>query len=397
MTGAFAAWIACGVSTVCLLAQTDALLDQADSAFRDGDIARSTSLARRALAEDPNAVHAHMILGIIAAQNKEWTVSNKHLAAVVRLEPSNPYGYFYLGQAKLYQQQWAVAITHFSNALKRGYPDKARLMIELAMAQQELGRPHEALANLAAVDPPADTGLAAQYYGVLAFSRGKAGQASAAIEAIQQALQRDDSNAHYWDFLITTLIKIDEAPHALAEAIRAQRKFPDDPDIQYAFALASYHVTESPLSKLALRNLREADANDPRVLFAEGLLARKLGKTEEATDAFRRASARGVQDAHLLIGIVYKESGDYETAEREYREAAKLNPNNGQVMLELGKLLLARGQLQEARTWLEKANQFMPEATTVHYQLGHLYRRLGDAEKSQYHFGRVKEQDPTTR
>jgi tetratricopeptide (TPR) repeat protein len=349
------------------------------------------TLARRALARDPKAVHAHMILGVIAAQKKDWAVSNKHFQTVVRLEPSNPYGYFYLGQAKLYQQQWVAAIDYFSKAQKHGYPDKARLLVELALAQQEAGHPQEALANLAGLDAPADQALAAQYYAVTAFARDKLNQTAAAIEASQRALQLDDSNPHYWEFLISTLIKTDEAPRALAEAIRAQKKFPDHPDIQYVFALASYYVTESPLSKLALRNLREADHYNPRVLFAEGLVARKQGKTEEALEIFNRAAQRGVQDARLLVGIVHKEKGDYETAEREYREAARLNPQNGQVMLELGKLLVTRGQLEEARTWLEKAYQFMPEASTVHYQLGHLYRRLGETEKSKYHFGKLKQ------
>jgi Flp pilus assembly protein TadD len=216
-------------------------------------------------------------------------------------------------------------------------------------------------------------------------------QPAPAIEAIQHALQLDDSNAHYWEFLISTLTKIDEAPRALAQAIRAQKKFPDNADIQYAFAVASYHVLESPLSNLALRNLREAAPDDPRVSFAEGLLARKQGKTEEALEAFNRAAGRGVQDARLLLGIVHKEKGDYGAAEREYREAARLNPRNGQVMLELGKLLVTRGELQEARNWLEKAYTLMPEVSTVHYQLGHVYRRLGETEKSQYHFGKVKQ------
>jgi tetratricopeptide (TPR) repeat protein len=274
MKGSIAALLTLLASAV-LFAQADALLEQADAAFREGNFNRSVLLARRVLAQNPNAVHAHMILGIIAAQKKEWTTSNRHFTAIVRLEPSNPYGYFYLGQAKLYQQQWASAVDYFSKAMKRDYPDKARLLTELALAQQEAGRPEEAIASLAGVDPPADPALAAQYYAVVAFAREKLGEPSAAIEAIQHALQSDDSNAHYWEFLITTLIKIDEAPHALAEAIRAQKKFPDEPNIQYAFALASYHVTESPLSKLALRNLREADPKDPRALFAEGLLARK--------------------------------------------------------------------------------------------------------------------------
>ena len=89
-----------------LLAQTGTLLEQADAAFREGNFEQAAALARRVLARDAGAVHAHMILGVVAAQKNDWEVSNKHFQAVVRLDPANPYGYFYLGQAALYQQQW---------------------------------------------------------------------------------------------------------------------------------------------------------------------------------------------------------------------------------------------------------------------------------------------------
>ena len=106
----------------------------------------------------------------------------------------------------------------------------------------------------------------------------------------------------------------------------------------------------------------------------------------EATNAFQRAVQRGVPDAHLLLGIVHRENGEYEAAEREYREAERINPRNGQVMLELGKMFLARGELEQARTRLEQAVHYMPDSPSVHYQLGLLYRRLGQPEKSQQHF-----------
>jgi Flp pilus assembly protein TadD len=245
--------------------------------------------------------------------------------------------------------------------------------------------------GLGRISPPSDPRLGAQYYAVTAFARAKLDQPGPALEAIRQSLQLDDSSPHSWEFLIGALIQADEAPSALAEAIRAQKKFPDQPDVQYVFALASYHVSESPLSGLALRNLREADPASPRILLAEGLLHRKQGKMDEATAAFRQAAQRGVPDARLLLGIVYKENGDYPAAEREYREAERLNPRNGQAALELGKLLLARGDLADARTRLERAAQLMPAAGTAQYQLGLLYRRLGEPEKAERHLQKAKE------
>jgi tetratricopeptide (TPR) repeat protein len=382
----FAALLACAVY---LSAQTETLLEQADAAFREGDLEGSASLARRMLARNPSAVHAHMILGVIAARQQNWSVSNEHFQSVVRLEPENPHGYFYLGQASLYQQRWEAAIGYFSKALERQYPRKERLLVEMALAQNEAGRPEQALASLSGIDPEDD--LAAQYWAVTAFAHDRLNRTGSAIEAIRRALQFDDSDAHSWEFLIGALIKMDEAPQALAEAIRAQKKFPDHPDIQFLFALASYYVTESPLSKLALRNLREAEPDSPRVLLAEGLLYRKQGKTDEATRAFERSAARGVRDARLLLGIVYKENGQYEAAELEYREAERLNPRNGQVLLELGKLSLTRGELEKARVRLEQAAKYMQDAPTVHYQLGLLYRRLGNTEKAQQHFQKSKQ------
>src|SRR4051794_37564231 len=245
------------------LAQTDALLEQADAAFREGNVNLAESAANRVLARSPNTVHAHMILGVIAAQKSDWEVSTRHFQSVIRLEPSNPFGYFYLGQAALYQQQWEHGIQFFKKALALQYPEPERLLIELALAQQEAGRPDEALASLDRTTVPSDNRLAAQYHAVSAFALAKTRGPASAIDAIRQALALDDSNSRSWAFLISTLISSDLAPQALATAIRAQQKFPDDSDVQFLFALASYHVTESPLGKLALRNLQEADPGSP--------------------------------------------------------------------------------------------------------------------------------------
>ena len=368
---------------LCLFGQSGEVLEQADEAFRQGNLDRAERLARQALALDANAIHGHMILGVVAAQKKQWDASNRHFESVVRLEPANPFGYFYLGQAKLFEQQWGQAIRYFSKALELGYPERERLVIELATAQHEAGQSIQALSTLGMIGPPADQRLAAQYHAILAFSKSRLSQSAAAIEAMRKAVQLDAVSAHYWEFLIGELMKTDQTQQALSEAIRAQRIFPDNPEIQFLFALASYYVSESPLTALALRNLREAEPDSARVQLAEGLVCRKQGKTQEAIQAFRRAAGRGLPDAHLLLGIVYRENGDFDAAGQEYRKAEQLNPRNGQVLLEMGKLLVARGELEQARIRLEKAAEYMPDAPAVHYQLGILYRRLGELDKAQ--------------
>ncbi len=377
-----------------LAMQTGDVLERADQAFRQGDMETAGTLARQAAARDPSAVHAYMILGVIAAQRNEWEAANRYFLSVVRLAPADPHAYFYLGQAKLYQRQWAGAIQYFDQAARRQYPDRQRLLVELAMARNEAGQSRQALADLERAGTPADPRLAAQRMAVTAFARGRIGEWTAAIEAARQALQLDDGNAHSWDFLIDALIKTDQAPQALAEAIKAQRKFPDHGDTQFLFALASHHVVESPLGGVALRNLREAEPDSPRVALAEGLWLRRQGKTEEATAAFQKAVRRNAPDAHLLLGILLKENGDYPAAEREYREALRQNPQSGQALLELGKLLAGRGELAEARIRLEKAVAALPEAPAGHYQLGLVYKRLGLDEKAQAELAKSRSLEP---
>lgn len=370
-------------------------LELADAAFRAGDVEKAELLARRAAARRPGEAHAHMILGVIAAQREQWLAANRHFQIVVRLAPNDPNGHFYLGQAKLYQKQWDAAARDFERALALGFPDRDRLLVELAFAENEAGKPQRALERLTGVTPPGEAPRAAQYHAVIGFAQSKLGRPREAIAAIGKARDADAANPQYWEFLIAALIGTDQTPAALREAIQAQAKFPDHAGVQYLFALANYYVVESPLLPLALRNLREAEASpaSPRVRLVEGMLYRKQGKTDEAIRAFEQAALRGAADSHLLLGIVYKENGNYEAAEREYRAAGKENPSNGQVMLELGKLSLTRGQFEEARARLVKAVTLLPDFGSAHYQLGLTYGRLGDKEKSDHHLNLSRELD----
>jgi Flp pilus assembly protein TadD len=369
-----------------LAAQAAGLLEQADAAFRAGDLDRAAALAGRVVQADASAVHGHLILGVVAAQRGRWDAANRSFQRVVQLDPKNPHGHFYLGQAALYQHRWEPAVGHFLEARRRGYPDAPRLGLELAFALNEAGRPKEALQAIDRLPPEG-----AQYHAVRAFALGKLHQPVAALESMRRARDLDPTKPEYWAFLISTLLDTDQTTFALAEAIPAQRRFPDDPDLQFLFALASFYVTESPLTPLAVRNLRESEPESPRVLLAEGLLYRKQGQSEQATQRFQQAAKQGVRDAHLLLGILLKEAGDYAGAEREYREAEKENPYNGQVLLEMGKLLLTRGEVPAALERLERAVQQMPTNSAAHYQLGLAYGRAGQKEKAELAMQRYRE------
>ena len=373
------------------LAQAQSPTQDAEAAFRAGDLNRAAVLARQALAGDPNSVQAHILLGVSASETRDWSTATQNFEAVIRLAPSSSHGYFYLGQANLYQQKWAEAAKYFASALQRNYPDRERLIVELAFAENEAGRPRGALDRLVKIQPPQAGPLAAQYFAVTAFARNNLNQPLEAIQAMQRAKEVDDLNPQYREFLVSTLLNTSQPGLALAEAIDAQKRFPDQPEVQFLFGLAAYNMSNRDLIRIALRNLSEAAPAGAQEVLLQGMVHRLAGEREQATQEFLQAAKRGVPDSHLLLGLVLKDSGDLDGAAREFGEAERVSPTNGQVEVELGKILLSRGRLSEAALRLKKAEQYMPTVAAVHYELARLYARLGQKEKSSQHLQKFKE------
>jgi tetratricopeptide (TPR) repeat protein len=369
----------------------DNSIQDAEAAFRAGDLNRATVLAKHVLAANPSSVPAHILLGAIASQDGDWTAAVQNFEAVVRLSPSDPRGYFYLGQVSSYQKKWPQATKYFALALERDYPDREQLITQLAFAENEAGRSRQALDRLLKIQPPQSGPSAAQYYAVQAYARSDLNQPLEAIQAMERAMEINGFDPQYRVFMISILLNTNQPALALAEAIDAQKRFPDHEEIQFLFGLASYNMNNLGMTRIGLRNLAEAAPKGAQRILLEGMVHRLEGKRDQATREFLEAAQRGVVGSHLLLGLVLKENGDLAGAEREFREAERVYPRNGQLELELGKLLLARGQTSQAALRLKSAEQYMPTAPAVHYELARLYARLGQKELSEQHLKRFRE------
>ena len=228
-----------------------------------------------------------------------------------------------------------------------------------------------------------------------AYAHAKLNEPDSAVASMRRARELDPENPAYWEFIVSQLVQSDRLSLAVSESVEAQKKFPDFEGIHYLFGVSSSRLGNIDLARLALRNLLELNPEDPRSLLLQGIVHRQEGRMQEALQVFARAARQDIPDSHLLLGLVLKDSGDLDAAEREFRRAQQHNPKNGQARFELGKLLLSRGKLPEARIHLEKAAQYIPRTSSVHYQLANLYRRLGEEQKARQSlatFERLKKQ-----
>lgn len=155
-------------------------------------------------------------------------------------------------------------------------------------------------------------------------------------------------------------------------------------------SLAKDHGTAQQLAQDALR--MDPNFNQAMVTVArDHYRARKLDLAKyalrailEGTDDTNPARDKGNPDAHLIRGLIFRETGPRSVAMTDFEAAAKGRPDSVEALVNLGSMKLEAGNSQEALPILENAVKFGPNNAVAHLNLGDCYRLLGrvaDAKK----------------
>lgn len=89
-------------------------------------------------------------------------------------------------------------------------------------------------------------------------------------------------------------------------------------------------------------------------------------------------------DAHLLRGLIEKESGQRAAAMADFDAARAKRPDMVEALIQVGVMKLEAGNVVEATPLLENATRFAPMSALAHLNLGDAYRlggRVADAKK----------------
>ena len=114
--------------------------------------------------------------------------------------------------------------------------------------------------------------------------------------------------------------------------------------------------------------------------FADHL--RRAGDTSAATAICARGLLRhpGYATGHVVMGEIFRQAGHPDKAEREWREAVRLDPGHPRAQLRLGELYLEQGERARAVAAIETALLQNPEAAEARALLD---RARGEQEQSQ--------------
>jgi tetratricopeptide (TPR) repeat protein len=184
------------------------------------------------------------------------------------------------------------------------------------------------------------------------------------------------------------------AIHLLQEIIEAGRSFAD---CHHLLGLCYAMLGQS---QRALEYFSQALERNPRYIEAHihrGILLNDLGRTEEATEAFRLAATHNVPQSsgfpahvaaslanqHAQLAAAYAESGAVTLAIEQYRRAVELGPNFADLRYKLARALLEAGDVLSAREELERVVADRPNFVDALASLGLARYLSGDATGAQ--------------
>ena len=138
-----------------------------------------------------------------------------------------------------------------------------------------------------------------------------------------------------------------------------------------------------------LSNLIASRPNDHRAAFTMANILRGHSKFEEAAFFYTKALGllSGAAARHWVIfyfrGICYERSGEWDKAERDFRQALTLKPDQPLVLNYLGYSLIERGDdVAAAFAMIEKATELRPNDGYIIDSLGSGLLALGRTEEA---------------
>ena len=157
---------------------------------------------------------------------------------------------------------------------------------------------------------------------------------------------------------------------------------PESGQIHFNFAVADLAGTVAPLARRAIKDAEVSEQLTSDDWFDLGVDLEAVSP-EDAPAAYLRALELDPyhSDAHVNLGRLMQEAGEYRTAEQHYTKAMNAEPDNVLAAFNLGTLLEDMGRVQDAISAYKKATSF----ADAHYNLSRLYELVGQHSEALKH------------
>ncbi len=329
----------------------------AQSALRaqeEGDYQEAAELYRKAIELVPYDPDLHNNLGTCFYYLGRIDSAIAEFKEAVRLLPSYSTGYVNLGNAYRLQKRYDLAIAALREAL-RLEPTDARAHTALGLTYDEMGKldlarkEYETAVRLAPSDVVARFNLGSAYL--------RQGYLNPAIENLRYVTAEEIGNAqaHYL-LALALLAKCD--PDGALQELQALQEHPSmRKDALNLMGLAKYAQREFEEARELFASAVEMAPNVAEFRYNLASTLLKLGRPEEARYELRQALELRPQWVRALmkLGETFEKDGDYEVAERYYRQALNQDSTHAVLWHCYGRVLVDRGKIDSGYVALRRA------------------------------------------
>lgn len=308
---------------------------------QQGDVASALIQYRAVLRRNPRSAEAHNWLGVAYMQKNALKDAEYEFRAALKANPDFVRAWNNLGSTLAQAGDVKEGIGAFREGLKKA-PADLQLRLNLGTALRTVGDSDGAITELRSVLLNSPNNPEIHYQIGLALR--EKGDRDAAVAEFEMALQLDPEYREGYYSLGQTLQQI-------AAALRRGRSspVPEQKDlIERGLNLARRGDVHSAVEEL--RKAVAVDAGSPEAHFHLGAALWYAGQGAQAAEALDAALRLdpAAAPAVSLRGVVFRESGDLESARRMFQRAVALQPDSPTGYFDLALLFLRSRQLERA-------------------------------------------------
>lgn len=389
-----------------------------------GEIADALAAYRRALAKDPDSAYLHRKLATDLFRTGRPGDALVHAQRAFELEPDETRTRILLGQLyRLRRDTPAVERTLLESGEPIG-PEAGMLLYQVYLETDHPERAAEIARWLIDRDEGALTGYAAlarafeqmerydeaeaalrraldrdpgnlQIYSQLARSARERGDADAERAVYQEIL---DAHPHHHATLLALAdvqLSQDDLDGALQTLSEIELHYPDDLRSVVRLGFLYYEAENFVESAKRFETFLAAEPGDSEVAFFLGIVRRRQGEDEAATQAFLSIppDSEHFAEARTQLAVIYERAGNYSQALEEVDLAIAANPTRPRELYS-ATLRAKSGDFAGAVAYLEGLLLQNPQDDELLYNLGVVYGEAKHTEEAIVYMQRAIERNP---